>query len=210
MEQDKALMSVINEMVKKKKTQGAKIWYASDRGCQGLEAGRQQKVLYALKKPSSLCAGQRMGNWFCYCSGQEDDPAAGHKYCGNCTSTFIPGDVNGKPLKKSNVSGINDLLFLNDNDNATMDIMTNMISRIESKISWEWTKSNPLLKCQTVNERPVPFSIQKPSVLCENKLAGARVCMCARNRPEKELKEVCGKCDTLLKVQTIDGRMLEE
>jgi hypothetical protein len=174
--------------------------------------------MYTERKPSSLCLGQRVGNWFCYCSGQPNDQRS-HEYCGNCTSTFVPGEINGKPIKKNSDQGINALNFdVKDTENTDNSVINNIMTKMlveaeQGPLKWEWKARPSQGNCQTdqKDQAVLSFAVQRPSVVCEagNTASGARVCLCVRNRQDKAFKEVCGSCESRLRVQTIDGKFLE-
>jgi hypothetical protein len=207
---DKSVGSMIYSFFRQQ-TNSPKIWYQSDQNCQGLEPGKE-KVLYSQAEPSTLCAGQSESSWLCYCSGRLAGKHA-LQYCGNCSATFIPTEINGTPLR-NRASGnhpnklVSEEKEANDSPKSSMNLLAMMLARIQTstkKLGWEWCPSSPNTHCKAVTEKPVKFSVRRPSAVCNNNRM-EKVCLCARNKMAADLKEVCGKCDYLLRVQTIDGK----
>jgi hypothetical protein len=209
--EDKARASILKDVLKLH-ARGSRAWYQSDQNCEGIEAGNTKNI-YALKKPSTLCAGQKEGSWLCYCSGRQNDQHF-YQYCGNCTATFIPAEMDNKPLKnKAGTNSLNELGTdekedsVNNPPKSALNIMATLLAKAQSrskKLQWEWAPSDSYTPCKAVNVKPVPFSMRRPSAVCENNNI-EKACVCARNRGDQALKQVCGKCDYLLRVQTIDG-----
>lgn len=204
-------------LIKQRINKGARTWYSSDKNCkERREPGQKGKILYSQKEPSTLCKGQGSGSWLCYCSGrqEDDDNERTYQYCGNCTATFIPEEINTKPLinrakNANNLVSDEKLASINGpSKNGGLDLVATLLAKVKVRArtaAWEWAPRRPDVPCEAMTEQPVPFAVSRPSAVCEMSRL-ARACLCARNRGDRQLKEVCGRCDYLLRVQTIDGQ----